>query len=319
MAVIAAVGNALGEPRGARPRGVHGVDLFGGRERGFDQTGRVAHVGALQCHGNHRARVEIEGVFGLVREMRAAVRHLRDLRVGIERVLPVLVRRAFLPTAIEPRQRLTRGRLEAGRLREPGQEFLVRLARVPADEAAHGGIRFQRGRVERHRPPLQQFGGHHPLLHPREARSMRFHVDQAAGAREGGMIRRRGVEPEADEAPHGQRIRGAPCDAALGVQAFGIADEQQPEVAPRRQTRPAHHGRVERLTLLLGEPVEAGLVKDRVQPDVERMARRGRQISRRYPHRGVLARAFAHRHDPHCTITPGSLTRDTSVTFTTDC
>ena len=69
-----------------------------------------------------------------------------------------------------------------------------------------------------------------------------------------------------------------PRDPALRVEAFEVADEEQPEVATRRQTWPSHHGRVERLTLLLGESIEAGGVEDRVQPRIEWMARRDRQL-----------------------------------------
>lgn len=45
-------------------------------------------------HGDrkHRAAVEVGGVLGLVRQVRAAVLHLGDLRIGIVRILPVVVR-----------------------------------------------------------------------------------------------------------------------------------------------------------------------------------------------------------------------------------
>src|SRR5213593_3927189 len=133
------------------------------------------------------------------------------------------------------------------------------------------------------------------------------------------MIRRGGVEAQPHEAAHGQRVRGAPRDAALGVQALEVADQQQAEVSPRRQSWPAHHRRVELLTLLLREPIEAGLLQDRVQSSVERMAGGNRQLSRRNPHRSLFARALAHRHAPHSTVTPSLVTRDFSPIFTTDC
>ena len=132
------------------------------------------------------------------------------------------------------------------------------------------------------------------------------------------MIRCGGVKAQPHEAAHGQRVRGAPRDATLGVQALEVADQQQTEIPPRRQTRPAHYRRVELLTLLLREPIEAGLVQDRGQSGVERMAGGNRQISRRDPQRSLFARALAHRHEPHCTFTPSLRTRDFSTTFTAD-
>src|SRR5262249_29403829 len=154
------------------------------------------------------------------------------------------------------------------------------------------------------------------FLHPREDRPVRFHVNQAARARDRGVIGRGAVEAKAHEAAYGQRIRRAPGDAALRVEPFEVSDQQQTKVSSRWPTRSAHHRSVELLTLLRGEPVEAGVVEGSVQSGVERMARRRRQISRSYPHRGLLARSFAHRHGPHFTFTPSRLTRDFSRTFT---
>jgi hypothetical protein len=86
------------------------------------------------------------------------------------------------------------------------------------------------------------------------------------------VIGRRRVEAEAHEAADGERIRGAPRDATFGVETFEIADQQQGEVPAGRQAWSSHHRRVESLTLLLGKPVEAGVVENAVQPRVERMA-----------------------------------------------
>jgi Homeodomain-like domain-containing protein len=105
---------------------------------------------------------------------------------------------------------------------------------------------------------------------------------------------------------------GVSLSTALGVEPFEVAEQQQPEVPARRQTGPPHHGRVECLTLRLGKPLEAGLVEDGVQPRVERMARRNRQVGGRNPHRSLLARAFSHRHGPQCTVPPTLLAMDLS-------
>jgi hypothetical protein len=133
------------------------------------------------------------------------------------------------------------------------------------------------------------------------------------------MIRGCRVKAEAHEVANRERICRAPGDAALGVEPFEVAEQQQPEVPPRGQPGAPHHRRVKRLTLLLGEPVEASFIEDCVQPYVERMTRRDREIGGRDPDRGLLTLAFAHRHGPQFTFSPALLTMDLSSTFTTGC
>jgi len=156
------------------------------------------------------------------------------------------------------------------------------------------------------------------LLHPREHRLMGLDIDQAAGARNRRMIRGRLVEPQAQEMAHRQRVRRPPGDPALRVQAFEIADQQQPKVPAGGQAGPSHHRRIERTTLRLDEPVEARGIEDLIQPYVERVPRRHRELGRGDPQRRLLARAFAHRHGPQCTIllVGGDAL---SPTFTTGC
>ena len=48
------------------------------------------------------------------------------------------------------------------------------------------------------------------------------------------MIRRRFRQHQAEKLAQGKRVRGAPRDRALGVQAFEIANQQQPEVAAQQ-------------------------------------------------------------------------------------
>ena len=59
-----------------------------------------------------------------VRQMRAAIFHLRDLRIGIVGVRPV-VRGLLLPLPIQSRQTLARGRLDPRGRRETRQKRLV--------------------------------------------------------------------------------------------------------------------------------------------------------------------------------------------------
>ena len=99
-----------------------------------DHRRGVAGVGVLHGHPHDGARLQIHRVLGGVRQMRAAVLHLRDLRIGIVRMRPVLVRPLLLPFPIEPRQLDPRGRRDARRFESTR---LVRLARVPTHDAPH--------------------------------------------------------------------------------------------------------------------------------------------------------------------------------------
>ena len=132
------------------------------------------------------------------------------------------------------------------------------------------------------------------------------------------MIRGRFVQSQAQEVTHGQRVGCPPGDAALRVEAFEVADQQQAEVPTWGQAGPAHHRRVERAALLLDKPIKPGRIEDRVQPHVERVARGYRQLRRGNPHWCLLALAFAHRHGPQCTILRAS-GDSISLTFTTGC
>ena len=164
-------------------------------------------------------------------------------------------------------------------------------ARIPA------GVRFQ-AKWRQALTLLRQVGVRQPLQHPREHRLVRLDVDQAACARQGRMVWRRLVQREVQELPDAQRIGRAPRDGPLRVQALKIAEQQQPDIAPRRQTRPPDAVGIERRALRLDERVEARVVEDAIQPRVERMPGTLRQIRRGDPHTGlsVTRPLLTHRH-----------------------
>ena len=294
IAVIPLVAHDLGDPR----RAVHRGELIRRFDQRLDHRRGVAGVGVLHGHPHDGARLQIHRVLGGVRQMRAAVLHLRDLRIGIVRVGPVLVRPLLLPLPVEPGQLGPRGRRDARRLREPRQPRLVRVARVPTHDASHRRVGFERRRVDPNRVPLHQVGVRQPLQHPREHRLVRLDVDQPARARQGRMVRRRLVQRKVQELPAAQRIGRAPRDGPLRVQAFKIAEQQQSDIAPRRQTRPPDAVGVERRALCLDEGVEARVVQDAIQPRVEWMPGALRQIRRGDPHTGlsVTRPLLTHRH-----------------------
>ena len=105
-----------------RPRLGRMHSQLGHRHPGLDQRrierGRIAQVGGFERHCHHRARVQIDGVLGLVGQVRTAILHLRDPCIFVDRTLPLPVRRALLALAVQPRQLFARRRLDARRLRQ---------------------------------------------------------------------------------------------------------------------------------------------------------------------------------------------------------
>jgi len=70
------------------------------------------------------------------------------------------------------------------------------------------------------------------------------------------VIRRRLGQRDAQKIAQRQRVRRTPGDAALGVNALEITNQQQPEIDPWRQTRPAHRLRIKASALRFDEIVE---------------------------------------------------------------
>ena len=126
VAVIPLVSDNLRDARRADR-----LDLLGGRDERVDQGRRVARTRVLHRHAHDGACFQVDRMLGGVRQMRAAVLHLGDLRVRIVRVGPVRVRALLLAGPVEPGQ----------------------LA--PRRSRSHGGGGHRAGRIEsQHKPPL---------------------------------------------------------------------------------------------------------------------------------------------------------------------
>src|SRR5438309_808585 len=67
-------------------------------------------VGRLQRDRHHRSAAEVHRLLHLVRQVRAPIFHLGDARVGIVRVLPLLIRPLARTLPVQPRQLLPRRR-----------------------------------------------------------------------------------------------------------------------------------------------------------------------------------------------------------------
>ena len=132
------------------------LNLLGRIDQGLSARGRVALIRVLHRDRHNRAGLQVDRVLGLVSKVRPAILHLRDFRVGIVRMLPVVVRALVLPLAIEARHVLARGRRDARGLRQPRQELLVTLSGVTPHDTAQRRVGFQRRRVDPDRLSLDE-------------------------------------------------------------------------------------------------------------------------------------------------------------------
>ena len=257
VAVVALVADDLGHTTIRRQ---HRFDLLGRRHRRLDHRRRVARVGVLDGHADDRARLQVHRVLRLVGQVGAAVLHLRDLRVRVLRVGPVVVGTLLRPFPVEPGQLRPCRRRNAQRDGQSVQEGLVAFTGVPPDDTPHRCVRFQRRCIDPDRLALDESGVGQPLQHPRENRFVRLEVDPPPRARHRRVVRRGFVKRDVEERPQAQGIGGPPGNRPLGIEPLEVAREQHPEVSARRQARPTHAVGVELRALLLGEDVEAGLV-----------------------------------------------------------
>ena len=317
IAVVALVADQL---RDAGPRRQHRVDLFGGDDQRLKHRRRVAGSRVLDTDADHRARLQVHGMLGLVRQAGPAVLPLRDLRVRVLWMRPIVVGPLLRALAVQAGQFGARRRGDARRRRQLAQERFVTLARIPAHYASKRRIGFQRRRVDADRLAPDQAGVGQPLQHPREDRLVRLEVNPPARARHRRVVRRRLVQRHVQKLPQAQRIGGPPRNRPFRVQTFEVAEQQQPEVAARRQTRPADPLRLELRALRLDEPVEAGLVENTIHSFVERMTCAPRQFHAGHPHRRLppATAAFTHCHGKKCSTSDQSC-RSLSGAFTTGC
>src|SRR2546426_447421 len=102
-----------------RPFRIHSLARLLTRDRGdllarfthrLPHARRIAPVGRLQRDRHHRSAAEVHRLLHLVRQVRALIFHLGDARVGIVRVLPLLIRPFARTLPVQPRQLLPRRR-----------------------------------------------------------------------------------------------------------------------------------------------------------------------------------------------------------------
>ena len=161
----------------------------------------------------------------------------------------------------------------------------------------------KRGRIHPDRLAGEQARLDEAVLDPREDIAVRLDVDQPPRARERRVIRRGLVQREPEESADRQRVRRPPRNPAFRIDAFKVAEQQQAEVPTGLQPRSPHDRGIEAGALAFDKPIEVMRIQQRVQPRVERMARRRRQIRRGDPQQRLLGVSGAHRHKRQCSTT----------------
>ena len=125
----------------------------------------------------------------LVSQMRATILHLRDARIRILRVRPVVVGALLLSFAVKARKLFTAGIFDSRSSGQFLQILVILLARVSPDDRFQGGVGFQRRRIHRDRLTVHQPMLDHNLQHPAEHRLMRLNPDQPPRPRHRRVIR----------------------------------------------------------------------------------------------------------------------------------
>ena len=127
-----------------------------------------------------------------------------------------------------------------------------------------------------HRLALEQPCLSEPLLDPCKDGSMGLEIDQPPRARNRRVIRRRFIQREVQKLANRERVRRAPGDAALGIDALKVADQQQPKVHTGRQTRAPHGLDIKRPARPFNELVKLLLVEQCVHTSIKRVRARRR-------------------------------------------
>src|SRR5215470_4964065 len=209
--------------------------------------------------------------------------HLADPRIPIMRIHPRPVASFLLPLTIQSGQIFARGSLYPGLPRQPLQELLITFPAISAHNGAQSGIRFQSRGVNADLLAFEQTRFRQHFQHPSEYLPVRFQIDQPAGPRDGGVVRRSLVPTDGKEAPQRERVLRSPSNSAFTVDPLEITNQQQPEVNPRHQPGAASFSRIEAPAPVFYKTVEIMFLQNLVQALIEGMTRRPGQLRDRNP------------------------------------
>ncbi len=236
-------------------------------------------------------------MLGLVRHVRPGVLHLGDRRLRIVR----MVQSSFDPFFFRfrsPRQVGTRRYLHPRRLRELRQRILIALAPVVTFDAGERRFRPPASSRRCRRSCSSPTASASRSQHPSEDRFVRLQTDQPTHAGDRRLVGRPLRQHQTRATRAGRTNRRGVTQSRARRPSLRKGDQQQPEVAARRQAGSALI-RVESLARALDESVEVVLVEDLIQSRVEQMDGTPRQVFGRHPHRRLLRMppsSFVHRH-----------------------
>jgi len=175
---------------------------FGRTGQSSRQRRRVALIGRMNLGRHNRSRLQINGVLGLVGQMGATVLHLGDFRVRVVGVVPLVVAALLaLPLTVQTGQVLRTRRLDPRGLGQSGQEFAIRLTRIPPHDRAHGGVSCHGRGVHAQSLTFDQFMLSQTLEHPIEDGLVSVQVDPLPCPRQRGVIRSIGWRLQPQEGP----------------------------------------------------------------------------------------------------------------------
>jgi hypothetical protein len=257
---------------------VHLVDLRLGLIDTRQDRLAIGLSGVVDLSRKHQVRVQIHHVLGLVGQVRPPVLHLHDAAVRIAGRFPLFVGNLLvLPLFVEPSQLFVGRVLDARFFGQFPQILLPVFAGLFANDRLHRRIGFQRRGIHRHRAASKQPLLSRQLQHEGEDLLMDRKGEPLADLRQAGMVRAALLGFQAQEIPQRQTVAATPGNATLGVDALEVTHEEHPKVPTRRDRRTASLGIVA-LAEGLDESVEVSLHQELLQPLVEWVACRFRQV-----------------------------------------
>ena len=167
-----------------------------GHRRGISNGG-IAHI-----HRQDRtvaAFGKVHGMLGLMGQVRRAIFHLGDLRVGIVGVVPVIVAGLVFPLLIQLGQLFPRWGLDAALFGQACEELLVTFTAVPPHDRSHRRVGLQCCGVHPGGLALDQAVVGQNLQDVNEHLGVGFDVDQTPRPRDRRMVRGGLVHRDAQE------------------------------------------------------------------------------------------------------------------------
>ncbi len=224
-------------------------------------AGGAGPVGRLNRHLDDRAGIHLDGMPGLVYQIRTAIFHPRNLRNRIVQIHSVGNRSILLALAIQPRTIRSRRRLDARSLGQTFEEFVIVLACIVTHYSVQDGVGFQRCRVDLQRLTPEQPRPCQHAKHLGEDGFVCLHIDRAVDPRDRQVVRCRVAQLKAQKLQQSRRSGQSLSHTALRINALEVAGQPKPRIDRWSQRWPAYLRHVELCVLPLDGGAEALLGK----------------------------------------------------------